>query len=533
MIKKYLKITKRIIALFVILVLNMSSFAAVGGNDGSAFVTKAEFDALVNTFNEQMDNYESSLVTKIDGAIANYLAALSNEQVYVRSIALPDASASGVLSFNKKSPLDYVYGTPKIGGWYKRADFDEKGGSGRDYASIIVTTFPGGTATNIKKTTISNIKESTTAGQSTAKWEGYYDCIDNIICTGIERNTGYIAAKTWDNAYQGVERASIIKNRTLNGSGIGVFSFRACTGSYTQANSSVMFSAVITSVSHQWLTRYNQFISVVEPYDYDMFSNYDRDKNWGYDGTYMTKFDGCNNNITIDRGAHFSYPVIKNAIGNSTTVKLHGKKKCDGTEPTIIFAIDGADTIHDHAVNLSSGTQRLYVPMVGFERTYLTNWQQIYDGNTSSIADFEYEKHRTESDFSDRAILTDSEGTRYLGVQAGFPLIKVNKDERLEYNLAFADKSKNYVVWISDRPFKKTGHPNDDDRCISTITGIDPARNADKGYLVVSGEGTFKTQTFTEDCYLYIKWGINSSTKADIAGGTLMPESTGIIRIDE
>ena len=49
MIKKYLKITKRIIALFVILVLNMSSFAAVGANDGSAFVTKAEFDALVNT----------------------------------------------------------------------------------------------------------------------------------------------------------------------------------------------------------------------------------------------------------------------------------------------------------------------------------------------------------------------------------------------------------------------------------------------------------------------------------------------------
>ena len=171
--------------------------------------------------------------------------------------------------------------------------------------------------------------------------------------------------------------------------------------------------------------------------------------------------------------------------------------------------------------------------MVGFERTYLTNWQQIYDGNTSSIADFEYEKHRTESDFSDRAILTDGEGTRYLGVQAGFPLIKVNKDERLEYNLAFADKSKNYVVWISDRPFKKTGHPNDDDRCLSNITGIDPARNADKGYLVVSGEGTFKTQTFTEDCYLYIKWGVNSSTKADIAGGTLMPESTGIIRIDE
>ena len=66
-------------ALFIVVLLNINSYAAVGANDGSAFVTKAEFDALVNTFNEQMDGYQSGLNSKIDGAIANYLAGLSSE----------------------------------------------------------------------------------------------------------------------------------------------------------------------------------------------------------------------------------------------------------------------------------------------------------------------------------------------------------------------------------------------------------------------------------------------------------------------
>ena len=76
---KFIKLGKRILALFIVVLLNVNTYAAVGANDGSAFVTKAEFDALVNTFNEQMDSYQSGLNSKIDGAIANYLAGLSNE----------------------------------------------------------------------------------------------------------------------------------------------------------------------------------------------------------------------------------------------------------------------------------------------------------------------------------------------------------------------------------------------------------------------------------------------------------------------
>ena len=77
---KVFKKCKSLAIIFTILAFNINSYATIGANDGSAFITKAEFDALVNTFNEQMDTYEDNIVSKIDGAIANYLAGLSSEQ---------------------------------------------------------------------------------------------------------------------------------------------------------------------------------------------------------------------------------------------------------------------------------------------------------------------------------------------------------------------------------------------------------------------------------------------------------------------
>ena len=78
-VEKYLKH-----GLIIILCLSFitNSFAAiVSDNDGSAFVTKAEFDALKKNFSSQIDNYNESIDKKIDGAIAAYLAGLAGKKV--------------------------------------------------------------------------------------------------------------------------------------------------------------------------------------------------------------------------------------------------------------------------------------------------------------------------------------------------------------------------------------------------------------------------------------------------------------------
>ena len=72
---------KRVGAFLIILLLCFNNFAAiVSDNDGSAFVTKAEFDALKDNFAAQVQNYENSIGGKIDGAIASYLAGIKLQE---------------------------------------------------------------------------------------------------------------------------------------------------------------------------------------------------------------------------------------------------------------------------------------------------------------------------------------------------------------------------------------------------------------------------------------------------------------------
>lgn len=98
------KILKRIVSLFLVLSFCFTSMAAVvSDNDGSAFITKAEFDSLKNDFQAQIDQYNTSIDNKIDGAISAYLAGIT---------------------VNKKEKLEVswlkIYGTKKISDMNKR-----------------------------------------------------------------------------------------------------------------------------------------------------------------------------------------------------------------------------------------------------------------------------------------------------------------------------------------------------------------------------------------------------------------------------
>ena len=75
-------------ALFLVLLLSIESFGAiVSDNDGSAFITKAEFDSLKNDFQSQIDQYNTSIDQKIDGAIASYLSGIKLTRT--EELALP------------------------------------------------------------------------------------------------------------------------------------------------------------------------------------------------------------------------------------------------------------------------------------------------------------------------------------------------------------------------------------------------------------------------------------------------------------
>ena len=90
--KNKFKMYKKALCLIFAFLLSIDSLAAVvSDNDGSAFITKAEFEALKNGFEEQIKQYNRSIDNKIDGAIASYLSGLKistqPENLYEKVVA--------------------------------------------------------------------------------------------------------------------------------------------------------------------------------------------------------------------------------------------------------------------------------------------------------------------------------------------------------------------------------------------------------------------------------------------------------------
>lgn len=78
-----LKILNKIKYFSLLLIITMYAnclASVVSDNDGSAFITKAEFDSLKNNFQNQIDQYNTTIDSKIDDAIASYLSGVKVEK---------------------------------------------------------------------------------------------------------------------------------------------------------------------------------------------------------------------------------------------------------------------------------------------------------------------------------------------------------------------------------------------------------------------------------------------------------------------
>ena len=73
-----MKIFRKIIVLLIVFAfgINVCFAAVVSDNDGAAFITKAEFDSLKNTFQSQINGFNSNIDNKIESAINAYLSGI-------------------------------------------------------------------------------------------------------------------------------------------------------------------------------------------------------------------------------------------------------------------------------------------------------------------------------------------------------------------------------------------------------------------------------------------------------------------------
>lgn len=140
-IEKYLK--HGLIIILCISFISNTFAAIVSDNDGSAFITKAEFEALKKNFSSQIENYNESIDKKIDGAIAAYLAGLAGKKVLLnclynnyKLVGNVDTTLKWCSDNNKTLcgassqylAYDYTYVQSYGGGWDEGKQWIGKGG---------------------------------------------------------------------------------------------------------------------------------------------------------------------------------------------------------------------------------------------------------------------------------------------------------------------------------------------------------------------------------------------------------------------
>lgn len=554
----YMKKSKKfkiIIASLLLVSLSGNIFAAtVSDNDGSAFISKSEFDSLKANFQAQIDSYNTSIDGKIDAAIAAYLAGIKISAQSIKPIIFQDAAEYGVISIDSKNPLDYCYGIPRLQNDQSQSRFltNAQVYSGGSTTGLVMTRKwkqpekpKSGTRSRhfaTKSVITKLVQDETTKTNSIAQWEGYRkECDDLVKSMNTVRDT------TWNvgsgtaqngltlssNAYVVLETINTQTNTNLIGKAWYTTRDKQISGStYTSINMSTTETFYVKSIAHDWGTNVYPFVSVLQNYNYDMFSNKDRDYNLNYDGTYMRYFQPDTVSERYDNQAVYKWTAYggltaSQNVGNPYRLAYNGSSdvKCAWysiSASTNRYQTGNMGFVWGRLWNNTDGAKTLNyrVPMLGFERTYLQSWKQIYLAGTEGIATFEKAKKRTAAD----SVLTSPKDSSavYLGLTAGFPIIKLDKYEKLKFDAIFKDTKKDYVIWVSNKPFSSTGHPDDDTNCLE-LKGLTKASNTSRGYLVKNGSGTFETPKYKDAGYVYLKWGIYNDTKAKIGGGILKP----------
>ena len=531
---------KKALCLIFAFLLSINSMAAVvSDNDGSAFVTKAEFEALKRSFADQIDNYNTSIDSKIDGAIAAYLTGIKLEQITKEKTLVDYAKDNYVWCYDVNSPLNYKYGWPIIYGDFAAICYTYDGGWYREVGAKASVTKGVPTSSNYQnKTVITNVKKiKDTTDDYFATWYGYCKNAFDYIYASVAhlgRSDGnnvradqykYLIATGQGSSYS----SGLIKQTDTNVINSPLFYLRSCTAAIeTQPNGYGMFGGtngtqIITpfyyqakcrGIEHDWGTLDNEEIVINKSYDYDMFSNLDRDKNWGYFGTYMTNFISGFPKTNGQR-----WVVVSDGGGsyNKTDNPNYLKYCCSGTLTSYHWSTNWAnattrndtcyypDSVQFASYTNRSGTDsdvRFYFPILGFEDTYLKKWNRIVSKNTSSIAEKEVALNNTST-----GIIKDTNGKSFLNVCAGLPVASMDKNESLNsLNITF-DTNGTYMVWFSNRPFNPDLNPQDNTNLINKMKG-GTYDNTYKGYVVTGKDASFSydRDNLDEGEIIYMKW---------------------------
>ena len=552
---------KKTIILFIILTMCTNAIAvAVSDNDGSAFITKAEFDSLKNDFQSRLDQYNTSINSKIDSAIASYLAGISVSKTQQLNVPSPGRWECVNGQYNASDyTWRYKHGMPMIdvtfhcsGRWAAHS-----GGGMLSFMSYR-GTIPAPTFNENKnlqhKLAITDIDETL----KTAKWEGIaYGCTDKIQALTVTWGTFYepVARTSSGNMYLSYFRPGNDCQKVDSLVGAKIVRVGAGDDS-TGWNLGTEFDLVARSLIQDWGTIKNRKVILISKNKkYRNFARYPNQRNWGFYTTdtsdvssYEKLWQVCNSGgLTMDT-------QIKDAYGDGSTNGTFNYRFIKGdTEAKEVYDFSDKKTIMPTAFGGGGRTDSYGTlsshkycawPGMGFEDSYIDDWSDLYTTYFDNVvADKVFDTTRSSY------FLRGLDGNYHTCLNNGVPICKVPADDAkikfdidldsIAYNVktgaeTVSDPTTSCYVWISDKPF--TDYPNNEN-CLD-FTPINntcektTSANFNKAVFIPSSQRGKASIEFTapqKDNYIWIKWSINGVN----GGGAINLPETITSEIDD
>ena len=436
--RKSTRIVKKLLALFLVVLMNINTLGAVvSDNDGSAFITKAEFDSLKNDFQSQIDQYNTSIDSKIDGAIASYLAGIIVEKTSVLDNLCYDDD--GIYAAYITSEFDWKEGDMKINIQHNQTSYSTNSFTfkGQSYINFLFVT--AADQTPFKNLVIRDIN-----GTTSARWDGLYDAYESITDQSNEllyygnRYSTYQSLyyhtdtngwKTWQN------------NKARWSNGVALLSFgisRESGEPYYRTGDFNLNSSALTPEQTFSNGKFKNIILTATSLS-GRFNNGDEIPDFMTENTI-----GVNQHtLMVDLNNGYTDPDGPNvdSFWNSQTLSCYyivGGRQQGVVDTTIPLQFSGIG--YSTSTDIQTfNRNNFYKPYFGFSRIY--DFNNLYLTRYDNLVNDIVLCHGA----SNVPILTDKDNKKHLNIVAGAPIIKQPANSTVKFDVKFQDNEDHFI----------------------------------------------------------------------------------------
>ena len=479
-----IKRIKKCSLLVLVILLNTTNFAAaVSDNDGTAFISKPEFESLKNSFQFELNVKNSNIDSKINNAIKEYLAGAKMTNRSKENVISYDKD--GIVSIVDKATLPWTEGFIHFYGQkvLNRHNVDATIDNPKAWNSLYYVGDFRLTMDEKSWAAISPFKECSITDVDWvnfhAKWNGYcttkykfnfreYDFAD----TGWDSN--YVSGKKVRlSPYSGWEIISSTRTETVNWAsdsnrlivheGIGY------DDSNIRINGWMIYTDQIFPSRNIIEKKNTKVISTKADNPMEVFVNYDGFYDFNNDTAparvthtwYKDRYTDIYGHIRMF-GMLIGRKETKDSSGYVYGKTFDSDKTTDLNEQEKSLTFEMTDRYNATG---SATDRRRYNPHIGFTYNYINNWNQLWtDAYDTYIEDME----KCDSSVN---ILKDKDEKKHLSINAGLPICKLNINYSIDIPLKFSD-NKDHYVWIKTSTFSPTIDPQNDLNCITNFDRI-------------------------------------------------------------